>query len=337
VFTSAKTLALFALIVLGLFVGRNAQAIAANFGHFWTLSEVAPIKSDLSFVATVSATSGAMGLLIAVCVAQVGSLFSSDAWNNITFTAGEVKDPRRNLPLSLALGTGLVITLYLLANVAYLVVLPLTGIQHAPDDRVGTAAMELMFGAAGAAIMAVAIMVSTFGCCNGLILAGARVYFAMARDGLFFKATGHLNTRHVPAVALVLQAVWTCLLVLPRTRLRDAVTGAPVVDASGVEQYGNLYGMLLDYVVFAVLIFYILTIAGVFLLRRTRPDAERPYRAFGYPVLPALYIVGASVILLVLAIYRTQTSWPGLLIVLAGVPVYFWWSKSRPAAPPEAF
>src|SRR3954451_9718934 len=307
VFTSAKTLALLALIVLGLFVGRNAQAIAANFGHVWTLSNVVPIKSDLSFVATVSATSGAMGLLIAVCVAQVGSLFSSDAWNNITFTAGEVKDPRRNLPLSLALGTGLVITLYLLANVAYLLVLPLAGIQHAPDDRVGTAAMEVMFGAAGAAIMAVAIMISTFGCCNGLILAGARVYFAMARDGLFFKSTGHLNTRHVPAVALVLQAVWTCLLVLPRTRLRDAVTGAPVLDASGIEQYGNLYGMLLDYVVFAVLIFYILTIAGVFLLRRTRPDAERPYRAFGYPVLPALYIVGASIILLVLAIYRTQT------------------------------
>jgi basic amino acid/polyamine antiporter, APA family len=330
VFTSAKTLALFALIVLGLFVGRNAQAIAANFGHIWTLSDVVPIKSDLSGVATVSATSGALGLLIAVCVAQVGSLFSSDAWNNITFTAGEVKDPRRNLPLSLALGTGLVIALYLLANVAYLVVLPLTAIQHAPDDRVATAAMEIMFGAAGAAIMAVAIMISTFGCCNGLILAGARVYFAMARDGLFFQATGHLNNRRVPAVALVLQALWTCLLVLPRTRLRDAVSGAPVVDASGVEQYGNLYGMLLDYVVFAVLIFYILTIGGIFLLRRTRPDAERPYRAFGYPILPALYIVGASIILLVLAIYRTQTSWPGLLIVLAGVPVYFLWRRARP-------
>jgi APA family basic amino acid/polyamine antiporter len=152
----------------------------------------------------------------------------------------------------------------------------------------------------------------------------------MAHDGLFFKATGRLNARHVPAIALIMQGVWTALLVLPRTRSLDPVTGAPLLDASGVEQYGNLYGTLLDYVVFAVLIFYILTIASLFVLRRTRPDAERPYRAFGYPVLPAFYIVAATVILLVLAIYRTQTSWPGLLIVLAGVPVYFLWRKSRP-------
>ena len=242
-----------------------------------------------------------------------------------------MKDPRRNLPLSLALGTGLVIALYLLANVTYLCVLPLEKIQHATDDRVGTAAVEAMFGSGGAIIMAVAIMISTFGCANGLILAGARVYYAMARDGLFFKSTGHLNVKHVPAIALVLQGIWTALLVLPRTRLRDAATGLPVVDANGVEQYGNLYGMLLDYVVFAVLIFYVLTIAGVFVLRRTQPQAERPYRAFGYPVLPALYIVTATVILLVLALYRTQTSWPGLLIVLAGVPIYFLWRKSKTA------
>jgi APA family basic amino acid/polyamine antiporter len=210
-------------------------------------------------------------------------------------------------------------------------VLPLDKIQHAPDDRVGTAAMEVMFGGAGAGIMAVAIMISTFGCCNGLILAGARVYYAMAQDGLFFKATARLNSKHVPAVALVLQGIWTALLVLPRTRLRDPITGSPLLDASGVEQYGNLYGALLDYVVFAVLIFYVLTIAALFVLRRTRPDAERPYRAFGYPLLPAFYIIAATVILLVLAVYRTQTSWPGLLIVLAGVPVYFLWRKSRPA------
>jgi basic amino acid/polyamine antiporter, APA family len=332
VFTSAKTLSLLALIVLGIFVGRNADALSANFTNLWTPIGVSPIKSDLSFVATVSATAGAIGMLIAVCVGQVGSLFSADAWNNVTFTAGEVKDPRRNLPLSLALGTGLVITLYLLANVAYLCVLPLETIQHAADDRVGTAAMEVMFGGAGAVIMAVAIMISTFGCCNGLILAGARVYYAMAQDGLFFKSTGNLNTRHVPAMALVLQGVWTALLVLPRTRLRDPVSNAPILDLSGAEQYGNLYGMLLDYVVFAVLIFYVLTIAGLFVLRRTRPDAERPYRAFGYPLLPAFYIVAATVIMLVLAVYRTKTSWPGLLIVLAGVPVYFLWRKSRPAA-----
>src|SRR6266508_1463934 len=331
IFTSAKTLSLIALIALGIFVGRNANALATNFTNFWTPGAVSPIKSDLSFVATVSATGGAMGMLIAVCVAQVGSLFSADAWNNITFTAGEVREPRRNVPLSLALGTGLVITLYLLANVAYLFVLPLDKIQHAPDDRVGTAAMEVMFGGTGAAIMAVAIMISTFGCCNGLILAGARGYYAMAQDGLFFRSTGRLNTRHVPAMALVLQGVWTALLVLPRTRLRDPITNAPVRDSAGVEQYGNLYGMLLDYVVFAVLIFYVLTIAGLFVLRRTRPQAERPYRAFGYPLLPAFYIVAATVILLVLAVYRTQTSWPGLLLVLAGVPIYFLWRKSRPA------
>lgn len=331
VFTSAKTLSLLALILLGLFVGRNAAALAGNFAHPWTSLGLSPIKSDLSFVATVSATSGALGMLIAVCVAQVGSLFSADAWNNITFTAAEVKDPRRNLPLSLAFGTGLVITLYLLANLAYLFVLPLEKIQHAADDRVGTAVMAVMFGGAGAVIMAVAIMISTFGCCNGLILAGARVYYAMAQDGLFFKATGRLNPRHVPAMALVLQGIWTALLVLPRTRLRDPVTNAPLLDASGVEQYGNLYGMLLDYVVFAVLIFYVLTIAGIFVLRRRQPNAERPYRAFGYPILPALYIVAATVILLVLAVYRTQTSWPGLLLVLAGVPVYFLWRKRRAA------
>jgi APA family basic amino acid/polyamine antiporter len=331
VFTSAKTLSLLALIVLGVFIGRNADALTANFTNLWTPGVVSPIKSDLSFVASVSATGGALGMLIAVCVAQVGSLFSADAWNNVTFTAGEVRDPRRNLPLSLALGTGLVIGLYLLANVAYLCVLPLEKIQHAADDRVGTAAMEVMFGATGGAIMAVAIMISTFGCCNGLILAGARVYYAMAQDGLFFTSTGRLNARHVPAMALVLQGVWTALLVLPRTRLRDPITNAPVRDAAGVEQYGNLYGMLLDYVVFAVLIFYVLTIAGVFVLRRTQPQAERPYRAFGYPLLPAFYIVAATVILLVLAVYRTQTSWAGLLLVLAGVPIYFLWRKSRPA------
>ena len=332
VFTSAKTLSLLALIVLGLFIGRNGDALSANFTNMWTPVAVSPIKSDLSFVASASAAGGALGLLIAVCVAQVGSLFSSDAWNNVTFTAGEVRNPRRNLPLSLALGTGLVIALYLLANVAYLCVLPLEKIQHAPDDRVATAAMAVMFGGAGAAIMAVAIMISTFGCNNGLILAGARVYYAMAQDGLFFKATGRLNARHVPAVALVLQGLWTAVLVLPRTRLRDPVTGAPLLDASGAEQYGNLYGALLDYVVFAVLIFYVLTIAGLFVLRRTQPDAERPYRAFGYPLLPAFYIVAATIILLVLALYKTQTSWPGLLIVLAGVPVYFLWRKSRPPA-----
>lgn len=323
IFTSAKTLSLIALVILGIFFVRNAAAIAANFSNIWTPRGISPITSEIKSVPAMLATSGALGMLIAVCVAQVGSLFSSDAWNNITFTAGEVRDPRRNIPLSLSLGTGLVIVLYLLANVAYLSVLPLAQIQNAPDDRVGTAAMQAMFDGGGGAIMAVAIMVSTFGCANGLILAGARVYYAMAQDRLFFRSTSRLNARHVPAVALVLQGIWTCLLVLPRTR-----SNPPEVLA-GVEQFGNLYSRLLDYVVFAVLIFYILTMSGVFVLRRKQPNAERPYRAFGYPVLPAFYIVAASIILIVLALYRTQTSWPGLIIVLAGVPVYFLWNKSR--------
>lgn len=323
IFTSAKTLSLLALIFVGFAIGRNADALRANFTDLWTPRGVSFIHPDLSFVPAVAATSGAFGLLVAFCVGQVGSLFSSDAWNNITFTAGEVKNPRRNLPLALAAGTGLVTVLYILANLAYLCLLPLNQIQHAPDDRVATAAIETVFHGTGPLIMAIAIMVSTFGCNNGLILSGARVYYAMARDGLFFKSTGELNARSVPAMGLVLQCVWACLLVLPRTRS---------LDANGTPQYGNLYSTLLDYVIFAVLIFYVLTIAGVFVLRRKQPQLERPYRAIGYPVVPALYILGASVILVVLLFYQTKTSIPGLLIVLAGVPVYFFWRRG--IAPP---
>jgi len=334
-FTVTKTLSLIALILLGLVLGRNAEAIAANFTNMWTPVDPLPIRPDFSFVPAISAAAGGLGLLIAVCVSQVGSLFSSDAWNNITFTAGEVKNPRRNLPLALLAGTSLVIGLYLLANIAYLVTLPLEAIQNAPEDRVATAALQQIFGPAGAIIMAVAIIISTFGCNNGLILAGARVYYAMARDGLFFKSTGKLNAARVPAFGLLLQCVWASLLVLPRTRLRDDA-GAPVLDGSGQATYGNLYGNLLDYVVFSVLLFYILTIAGVFVLRRKRPDAERPYRAFGYPVVPALYILGAAVIVVVLLLYRTQTTWPGLLIVLTGIPVYFLWRRGAGARASEA-
>jgi APA family basic amino acid/polyamine antiporter len=311
VFTTAKTGALVGLIAVGLLVGWNASAVSANVAAFWTTqgqSEIVPGLSALT----------AFGLLVAICVSQTGSLFSADAWNNITFTAGEVKEPRRNLPLSLALGTGIVITLYLLANVAYLVTLPFDRIQHAPADRVATATVDAIFPGLGAAIMAAAIMISTFGCDNGLILAGARAYYAMARDGLFFRRVGRLNEAQVPAAGLVLQGVWAAALVLPRTF--DSASG----------RYGNLYGNLLDYVISAALIFYILTIAGVFRLRRTRPQADRPYRAFGYPVIPALYIVGATIILLVLFVYRPATTWPGLLIVLLGLPVYFaWHGRSR--------
>jgi APA family basic amino acid/polyamine antiporter len=326
-FTSAKTLSLLVLIVLGVTVGRNAEAIAANFGDFWTPRDAIPIRPELGGVPEAAATAGALGLFIAFCVAQVGSLFSSDAWNNITFTAGEVKNPRRNIPLSLAAGTMLVTALYVLANVAYLCMLPLQGIQGAPDDRVGTAALQALFPAAGATIMAVAIMISTFGCNNGLVLAGARVYYAMARDGLFFRRTGRLNARHVPAFGLIFQCIWASLLVLPRTR---------VIGADGTVSYGNLYSNLLDYVVFSVLIFYILTIAGIFVLRRKQPDTERPYRAFGYPVVPVLYILAAATILVVLLLYRTSTTWPGLLIVLTGIPVYFAWRKLGSPVPAPA-
>ena len=306
VFTTAKTGAVLGLILVGLLLGWNHAAVADNFGNLWTPRGMVDIAPGLSALT-------AFGLFVAVCVSQTGSLFSADAWNNITFTAGEVKDPRRNIPLSLALGTVIVIGLFLLVNVAYLVTLPFAQIQHAPEDRVATATLNAIFPGLGAMIMAIGIMISTFGCNNGLILAGARAYFAMARDGLFFRASGRLNAEKVPAWGLVFQGLWAVFLVLLRTY--DPATKA----------YGNLYNNLLDYVISAALIFYILTIAAIFRLRSTRPNADRPYRAFGYPVIPALYIVGAATILLVLFIYRPATTWPGLVIVVLGVPVYFAW------------
>jgi basic amino acid/polyamine antiporter, APA family len=319
VFTTAKTGALIALILLGIIVGWKSGVGAGNFSDFWSL------RGNLQDVGQGLTAATAFGLFVGICVAQTNSLFSADAWNNITFTAGEVINPRRNVPLSLAFGTIMVIGLYLLANVAYLAALPFTAIQNAPSDRVASETANVIFPGAGATIMAVAIMVSTFGCNNGLILAGARAYYAMARDGLFFRRVGELNSRHVPAWGLIIQGVWAGALVLPRTVKTDA-TGT-------VTGYGNLYGNLLDYVISAALIFYILTIIGIFVLRRKRPDAERPYKAFGYPIVPALYVVGASVILLVLFIYQTATTWPGLLIVLAGVPIYFLWRKSNAGRP----
>src|SRR5881409_934778 len=321
VFTTAKTGALIALIVLGIIVGLRSGAGAENFRDFWTL------RGGLQDVGQGLTAATAFGLFVGICVAQTNSLFSADAWNNITFTAGEVKDPRRNIPLSLAFGTFLVIGLYLLANVAYLAALPFGAIQNAPSDRVASETANVIFPGAGASIMAVAIMVSTFGCNNGLILAGARAYYAMARDGLFFRRVADLNQNHVPAWGLIIQGIWAGILVLPRTVKTDA--------AGNVVGYGNLYGNLLDYVISAALIFYILTIAGLFLLRWKRPDADRPYKAWGYPIVPALYIVGAAVILFVLFVYQTATTWPGLMIVLTGVPVYFLWkvfgTKPQPA------
>jgi APA family basic amino acid/polyamine antiporter len=310
IFTSAKTLALLGLIALGLTVGRNAQAIAANAAGFWHASWT---HVSNGAIASVEPLTG-LALLGALGASLVGSLFACDAWNNITFTAGEVVEPRRTIPLSLVLGTGTVVLLYLLANVAYLVMLPVQGspaaaevfgrgVQFATSDRVGVAAATMVFGAPAAVLMAVLIMVSTFGCNNGLILAGARVYYAMARDGLFFRRVGLLNEKGVPGAALAVQAVWASLLCLSGT-----------------------YSDLLDYVIFAVLIFYILTVAGIFVLRRTRPDAERPYRAFGYPVVPALYVLAASAIALDLLIEKPLYTWPGLGIVLLGAPVYAVWA-----------
>jgi len=308
IFTVAKVSALAALVVAGIFIARNSQAIHENFSNFWRL--------DLPHSASGTVAGPLVGVLTILAVAQVGSLFSADAWNNVTFTAGEVKDPKRNLPISLALGTGVVILLYVAANFIYLGHLPFDGdpnaadvvgrgIKYATSDRVGTAALQQMFGSSGAGLMAIAILISTFGCCNGLILAGARVYYAMAKDGLFFKSTGKVHPKYLtPKNALIVQGIWTCVLCLSGT-----------------------YNDLLNYVIFAVLIFYVLTIGGLFVLRRTQPQADRPYRAFGYPVLPAIYIVMALFIDVVLLRYKPEYTWPGLVIVLLGIPVYFVWSR----------
>lgn len=309
-FTSAKVIALAALILLGLLFWKH-DAVAANFTNFWTPHDVTPLTASLS------ALTG-LGLFAAVCVSQSGCLFSAIAWEDVTFTGGEVKDPGRTLPRALAIGTMCVTGLYVLANLAYLLVLPLRAIQHAPSDRVATAMLEAIFPGWGAALMAVAIIISTFGCINALVLAGPRVYFSMARDGLFPQRAGNLNRARVPGWSLMIQGVWAALLVLPRTY------------NSATHAYGSLYSNLLDYVVSAALIFYVVTIAGVIRLRIVRPNAERPYRAFGYPIVPLIYIAGGCAVLVCLFAYRPATTWPGLLIVLCGLPIYFVMRKARP-------
>jgi APA family basic amino acid/polyamine antiporter len=304
VFTLAKTAALLALIVLGIFLGRNPAAVQANFANLWHTRCLVPLSS------TLDATT-AFGIFVALCLSQTGSLFSADSWHNIAFASGEVRAPEKNVTRAMVLGTIIVIVLYLFANVSYLMTLPLEAIQHAPSDRVGTATLQAIFPGLGAALMAAAIMVSTFGTINALILTGARAYYAMARQKLFFRFGAKLNSARVPAAALWIQGTWAMLLVLPR--VHDSASGA----------WGNLYSNLLDYVISAALIFYVLTVAAVFRLRRTRPDAPRPYRTRGYPVVPAAYVLTAATILIVLFAYRPATTWPGLLIVLAGVPVYW--------------
>jgi basic amino acid/polyamine antiporter, APA family len=319
IFTTAKTVALLGLVVIGFLFCRSLTAIHANFGaNFWRGAgwhTLHPVQVGMGGPVAM------VGVLTILAVVQTGSLFSADAWNNVTYTAGEVRNPRRNLPLSLALGTSIVLTLYILANFVYLMALPLhgdphgatgllRGIQFATDDRVATAALKIAFSSAGAYLMAAAILISTFGCANGLTLAGARVYYAMSRDGLFFKAAGKLHPRwHTPVAALVVQAIWTCFLCL-----------------------SGSYDQLLAYIICTELIFYILTILCLFILRVRRPNAERPYRAIGYPVLPALYIVMAAWICIVLLRYKPQYTWPGLVIVLLGIPVFAVWSRRTASA-----
>jgi APA family basic amino acid/polyamine antiporter len=332
VFTSAKVLALATVVLVGL-VAKNSGAVAANFGTGWHNFWAGAGWGTLHAVQVgVGGPTVYVGLLTMVAVVQVGSLFSSDSWNNVTFTAGEIRDPKRNIPLSLVIGTGVVLLLYVLCNFVYLSVLPMVGdpaattivgrgIQFASEDRVATAVMEqagssLGAGGAGfgAKLMAAVILISTFGCVNGLLMAGARVYYAMSRDGLFFKSVGRLSERSkTPVNSLWVQWAWTCLLCL-----------------------SGSYGQLLDYVIFAVLVFYILTITGLFVLRRTRPEAVRPYRAFGYPVLPGLYIVMAGWISVVLLRYKPQYTWPGLMIVLLGIPVYLVWTRMAAATAQES-
>jgi APA family basic amino acid/polyamine antiporter len=317
IFTTAKALSLAALVLLVFTVGRNATAWQANFGPGWSQfwknagwSSLHPVQVGVGGPLVL------VNLMVILAVVQVGSLFSADAWNNITFTAGEVKNPKRNIPLSLILGVGFVLTIYFLASLAYLLVLPMhgdpngatvmaRGIQHATEDRVATATLEQIFHSGGAWLMAGAILISTFGCANGMSLAGARVYYAMSQDGLFFKSVGKLHPRYkTPAMGLLVQACWATLL---------CVSGS--------------YSQLLDYIMFAVLVFYILTIVGLFVLRFKRPDAPRPYKALGYPVLPALYLGMAAWICVVLLRYKPQYTWPGLVLVLLGIPVYLFWSR----------
>ena len=310
-FTVTKTVALLGLIIAGIFVGKNAAAMSANFGHLWQPRGFTPLTSSGLSAGT------AVGLFVALCISQTGSLFSADSWHNIAFAAGEVRNPERNVTRAMVIGTITVITLYLLANLAYLMTLPLTAIQHAPADRVGTSTLAAIFPRFGPALMAIAIMISTLGTINALVLTGPRAYFAMARQRLFFRFAEKLNPHKVPAGALWLQGLWAILLVLPRTY--DPNT----------QVWGNLYGNLLEYVVSAALIFYVLTVSAVFRLRWKRPQAPRPYRTWGYPIVPAAYILTAGTILVVLFAYRPTTTWPGLLIVALGIPVY-WLARGKP-------
>lgn len=290
-FTLTKLLSLFGLIIFGLIMA-NGAVWKANWSQAWDLHQLNKDGSIANY--TMVAAFGA------IAASMVGSIFSSDAWNNVTFIAGEVKNPKRNIGLSLFLGTLVVTLIYVTANIMYTAVLPLQGIASAEKDRVAVAASQAIFGQGGTIVIALMIMVSTFGCNNGLILAGARVYYTMAKDKLFFRQAGQLNGNAVPAVGLWIQCVVACLWSL-----------------------SGKYGDLLDMISFVVVLFYMLTIIGIFILRKKRPDIERPYKAFGYPVLPLLYILMGLAFCVLLIIYKPKFTWPGLGIVLAGIPIYF--------------
>jgi len=307
IFTSTKVIALFGFIIVGLIITKGVTSFEVNKEVFWQASKVGPGNQIIPVAG--------MGLIVAIGIALVGSLFSADAWYNVTYISGEVINPKRVVPLSLLFGTLIVSVLYMLVNFIYIKFLPLhgspdgsdvlaRGIQYATDDRVATSAMSVVIGDYAAIIMAIFIMISTFGCNNGLVLAGPRVYYAMAKDGLFFKKVGNLNKKGVPAFAIVVQGVWSILLCLSGT-----------------------YSDLLDYVIFAVLIFFALTILAIFILRKKRPDIERPYKAFGYPVIPGLYILTTLVIMVILLIFKPNYTFPGLGLVLLGIPVFYLWRK----------
>src|SRR6266853_1908235 len=317
-FTFTKTAALIGLILVGLLLGRNSgsAAYASSWWHPWANAGWNP-----SAVQPGLETTGWFWLVMLVGLAMVGPLFAQSAWNNVTFTGSEVKEPGRNLPRALLIGCGTVVALYLLANLAYVVTLPWSAFPalQKPPNTVATETMKAALGQPGMILMAIAIMISTFGCNNGLILAGARIYYAMARDGLFFKSAGRLSSRHVPVAALIAQGIWTCLLTLPRT----VTAGA----RPGEFKYGNVYGQLLDYVISADLIFYALMVGAVFVMRRKAPDLERPYRTFGYPLVPVIYIAIAMFLVLDLAYLTPATAGIGYLLVLTGIPAYFIWKR----------
>ena len=319
-FTSAKTVALVAVVLIGLVFGWRGQGTAqtASWWNPWLNGwNPGAVQSGL-------ALTGGLAVALLLGKAMVGPVFAQTAWTNVTFIGSEVRDPARNLVRALLWGCALVVVLYVLANVAYLSVLPLDRIAHAPQNRVAVAMLQTVFGRPGAMAMAAAILVSTFGCDNGLILAGARVYFAMARDGLFFRRIATTNRHQVPAAALCAQGIWTAWLTLPRTVSTDPVTGITV--------YGNVYTQLLEYIVSADLVFYLLLVAAVMLLRRTRPDWERPYQTWGYPVVPVISILLAALLIADLAWLAPATSGIGMLIVLSGVPAYFLWRRPTPSA-----